>query len=493
MPPDLVDRLGTALLDAGLAATAIAGLVVLAMIQCRQPARRRDWARAGLISTLALLPIAALNPVPRIDVRGTLRSLLPPELDRSPVSASADPFFSVEESAESAICPSPGTPAVRRPMRQVARAMVFAYLGGAFLGLAWITLGVAGAAWLVHRAWSASSETEECYRSLPFQGRRTRPTLKVSGWTSRPVLVGWPRSTILIPPALDDPSAKDRLRLSLLHELAHAEGADDRFGLASRSAQAFWFFLPPLWWLSEQLRLDQEFLADRRAVENFGTTGGYAASLVDLASPIGKAGLGPGLAPAGGSPVDARRSSPLFQRVVMLLKCPFVIEGQPPLWWRWTTATTLALTTVAASSLTVRGLAGWSTVVASVASTEPQTFRLPDLAIGSPDRDDPPFDLRFRLPERFTLTFEVWAAAEDLPRIEVLGHPLGSFGKEIASGPTEPAWRQARIIRADGAEQVEVAGRPLGSGPGAFRLSTWLTVRPIPGQATRFREIAIAW
>jgi hypothetical protein len=307
------------------------------------------------------------------------------------------------------------------------------------------------------------------------------------------VLVGWPRSTILIPPALEHPSASVRLRLSLLHELAHAEGADDRFSLASRSAQAFWFFLPPLWWLSEQLRLDQEFLADRRAVENFGTTGGYAASLVELASPTGMAGLGPGLAPAGGSPVEPGRSSLLFQRVVMLLKCPFVIEGQTPLWWRWTTATTLALTTLAASSLTVRGLRGWSTVIAPVASTEPQAFRLPDLAIGSRDRDDQPFDLRFRLPERFTLTFEVWAAPEDLPRIEVLGHPLGSNEGRSPSGSTEPAWWRGKIVRADGAEQVEVSGRVLGSGPGSSRLSTWLTIRPVPGQATRFREIAIAW
>ena len=82
--PDVVDRLGAALLDASLAATAITGLVVLAMVQCRQPARRRDWARAGLLSTLALLPLAALNPVPRIDLRGPLRSILPTDLDEPP-------------------------------------------------------------------------------------------------------------------------------------------------------------------------------------------------------------------------------------------------------------------------------------------------------------------------------------------------------------------------------------------------------------------------
>src|SRR5947208_3060367 len=95
---DFVDRLGAALLDASLAATAISGFVVLAMVQCRQPARRRGWARVGLISTLALLPLAALNPFPRIDLRGPLRSIFPGEFEnhgsrpprRSEIGASRD-------------------------------------------------------------------------------------------------------------------------------------------------------------------------------------------------------------------------------------------------------------------------------------------------------------------------------------------------------------------------------------------------------------------
>ncbi len=79
--PAVVDRLGAALLDASLAAIAISGLVVLVMVQCRQPARRRGWARAGLLSTLALLPMSALNPVPRIDLRGPIQQILPTSLD----------------------------------------------------------------------------------------------------------------------------------------------------------------------------------------------------------------------------------------------------------------------------------------------------------------------------------------------------------------------------------------------------------------------------
>ena len=80
---DFVDRLGAALLDASLAATAISGFVVLAMVQCRQPARRRGWARVGLLSTLTLLPLAVLSPFPRFDLRGPLRSILPSESENA--------------------------------------------------------------------------------------------------------------------------------------------------------------------------------------------------------------------------------------------------------------------------------------------------------------------------------------------------------------------------------------------------------------------------
>ena len=220
----------------------------------------------------------------------------------------------------------------------------------------------------------------------PVRRGSGRPRLLVSDRTTRPVLLGWLRPAILIPPGLDEPEAADRLRLSLLHELAHAENLDHRFGPAATLAQAIWFFLPPVWWIRDQMKLDQEFLADRRAVAHFGTSGGYASSLVELASSAEPGGSG------GPSPIDGPRpahraagvASALFQRVLMLLKCPFAIEGRTPLWWRWLTALTLALATLAASCLTLRGLAGWSSPRLDAPSVDGRrSFRLPQLAIAS--------------------------------------------------------------------------------------------------------------
>jgi hypothetical protein len=501
--PDVVDRLGAALLDASLAATAIAGLVVLAMIQCRQPARRRDWARAGLVSTLALLPLAALNPVPRIDLRGAFRAILPTDLDGPSAGSSGRARESREPStaqARSDACPgsssdpssqsaAPGWP------RRIARGMVGAYLAGASIGLGWIAIGLGGSAWLVHRARAPSAKALADHRSLPFEGESSRPRLLVSDRATRPVLVGCLRPTILIPPALDEPSAGDRLRLSLLHELAHAEGLDHRFAPAATLAQGIWFFLPPVWWIRDQLKLDQEFLADRRAVAHFGTSGGYASSLVDLASPgdVGPAreGTSTDRAPAGGLGV----TSALVQRVVMLLKCPFAIEGRTSPWWRWSTAGTLGLATLAASCLTLRGLADWSSPSALETRATPRSFRVKDLAIALREPDDQPFDLRFRLPDRFSLIFEVMAEPADLPGIEVLGHRLGpNPSPGLDPGPTAyRLWHRVRIDRLDGSETIEVDGKPLPTEPEPARLAPWLTIRPSPGQTTRIRDLELDW
>ena len=155
----------------------------------------------------------------------------------------------------------------------------------------------------------------------------------------------------------------------------------------------------------------------------------------------------------------------------MLLKCPFAIEGRSPLWWRWSTASTLALVTLAASCLTVRGMAGWSSELVPATEAGPRTFRLPRLTIQQHEHDDQPFDLRFRMPDRFTLDFEVMAEPGELAGIEVLGHRLGSVDDPDLAPTTYRLWHRVRIVRASGAERVEVDGRPIPPrlGPGQAR------------------------
>ena len=498
---DLLDRMGAALLDGSLAATAIAGLVVLAMIQCRQPARRRDWARAGLLSTLALLPLAALNPVPRIDLRETLRSVLATNLDGPPPGAGpgAGSIPTIDDSVRPD-CPGgesrPVGPNDRAPWpRRIARGFVLVYLGGASIGLGGIALGIAGSTWLVRMARTPSISSLAMHRSLPFGRSWRRPRLLVSDRVTRPVLVGSISPVILIPPALDEPSSGERLRLSLLHELAHAESLDHLFALLAALAKAIWFYLPPVWWVLDQMKLDQEFLADRRAVVHFGTSGGYASSLVDLASPSGES-LAPDQPSAVAELAGPRRegvASTLFHRVSMLVRCPFDLEGRTPLWWRWSTALTLAVATLAASCLTVRGLAGWSGAADTPAARVAGSYRQPDLMIAQRPNDDQPFDLRFRLPDRFVLTFEILAEPSDLPGIEVLGHRLGVGRQPDPARQAYRLWHRVRIERLEGAETIEVDARTIPADPSPVRLATWLTIRPSPGMTTRLRDLELVW
>ncbi len=500
---DVLDRLGPALLDASLAAAAIAGLVVAAMVQCRQPAHRRGWARAGLISTLALLPVAALNPVPRLDLRPSIRAILPAGLDGPPPPARnprqppggrpGRPTIAGDHRG-AADCP-PTPTGDRHPIpsraRWAARGLVLSYLAGVSVGLGWMGLGFWASALLTRRARGPSAEALAAYQALPYEGREERPRLLVSSRATRPTLFGISRPTILIPPELERPDSAGRLRLGLLHELAHAESNDHRYGPAATLAQSIWFFLPPVWWIRARMRLDQEFLADRRAVSHFGTTGDYASSLVELARSQPTGPVGPGR--AGPPPEGAGGASALFQRVLMLLKCPFEVEGRTPLWWRWATASTLAMATLAASCLTLRGMAGRSDLVPVPSAEVGRSFRLPQLVVGQDEDDDQPFDLRFRLPEEFALAFEVMAGPGGLPALEVLGHRLGTPDGGRPPSPDDRTWHRVRIVRSAGREEVLVDDRPVVDPARPTRPAPWLTIRPSPGQVARIRELELTW
>ena len=65
-----IDRIGATILDTSLAAAVLLGLAALAMVACRQPARRCCLARAAIVASLALFPLVAFGPArPRIERR----------------------------------------------------------------------------------------------------------------------------------------------------------------------------------------------------------------------------------------------------------------------------------------------------------------------------------------------------------------------------------------------------------------------------------------
>src|SRR5438105_8931473 len=99
---DQIDRIGIFLFDATLSTTLFLGLVMLAMLGCRQPARRILIARVALLASLAMIPLVALAPLPRLDL---VDAFVESQLFPTSLFASPDP---IERQASSPGGPSGG-------------------------------------------------------------------------------------------------------------------------------------------------------------------------------------------------------------------------------------------------------------------------------------------------------------------------------------------------------------------------------------------------
>ncbi len=476
-----VDRLGVIVLDAGLASTVLLAVVTLAMVVSRQPARRVRLARAAMAGSLALIPLIGLGLVPRFDIVEFLRSLglfLHPAL--STWTDSLQRFVSVF----SRFGPWP------------SRLITLFYLSGLAAGFAWLILGFFAVFLLRRASERPSAEALGLLESLPFAPLVRRPRLRVSRRSRRPMLVGtiWPM--ILIPPELDVPGpvGLSRLKLSLLHELAHAESADAWFGLLGNLVRAFWFFVPPLWWIRSQVRLDQEFLADRRAAISFGPMRDYASSLLELASsPDANFSSTPMI-----SVREKSMTSPLFRRVMMLLRCPFPVEVKPPNWWSYGVPCLVVLLTLASSTLAFRPPRFAPVPPAKIHQFAMGTLELPP-AFPNIHGRVPLFELPLRLPERFDLTLEVWGNLATLAKMRISGLPLDS-PLRIAISKTFPdpeTWHTVQLRGDNGTFSLRIDDVPVEflnlPGQDSSVLTPWLSVEQAPDLPGLFQNLVLTW
>ncbi len=289
---DWTDRIAVIAFDAALSAAVFLTLIVLVMLGCRQPARRILLARVALLAAPAILPLVALGRLPRLDVIDTLveSRFFPGSLFREPAVAGHASTTTGSGSTNQSL---PGwlRGLTSVPRSRLARGLTVLDLTCVAAGCAWLVLGVAGVHWLIYRSRAPSPATRALFDLLVAGRSRAaaRTGLRVCSRLRHPVVTGLLRPTILIPEALDradgDP---EPLRLSLLHEIAHAERSDHWFSTAASTAQAIWFFIPQVWWIRSQLLIDQEFLADRSAAEHYGKSSSeYAAALLSLVAPAG--------------------------------------------------------------------------------------------------------------------------------------------------------------------------------------------------------------
>jgi beta-lactamase regulating signal transducer with metallopeptidase domain len=517
-----MDRIGLILFDAALSTALLLTLIVLAMLGCRQPVRRILLARVALLASLAIPPLVGFGRLPRLDViDGFVESRLFPWAVRlmatgtaeEPVSPTAGRRVTGPEEGHTASrWVSDLVPAARRWLPRGLTVLDLACVAG---GSAWLLLGLVGVQWLIYRSKPPSPTAQALFDELVAKrpGGAARTRLRLCSRLPHPVVTGLFRPTILLPESLDraDPDVEP-LRLSLLHEIAHAERSDHWFSTAASVAQAVWFFLPQVWWIRSQLLIDQEFLADRSAAAQYGTSSEYASSLLSLAAPGGPH--------AGASTNDESRvgsstgtvgvQSPLVQRMMMLLHCPYPVESRTPRVWSWTYRIGVVLASVAAACLMVR----WpqKSLANPVPGAEARMRHRFELAhfVAEPLHDGgSPLPTRgymmpIALPPRFDLEFDFRCEVMGPVAFRLAGKAITVPGVLDAS-PSEPGssspnpkvgpsiWHHVALRRDHRHLAVFVDGRPAPETTPDTTLTTWLTVEPPFGSRMEIRKLTLQW
>jgi hypothetical protein len=510
-----LDSAGTVLFDATLSTALFLSLVVVAMLVCRQPTRRLLIARVALLASLAMIPLVALVPLPRLDLLETLvqTDILPDSLILELETGGWPRSGSIVPEHEShSLFVHDLHEKLLGAGRWLPRSLTLIDLACVGTGIAWLMLGFWGVRWLIRHSRPPSDATAEIFvRLLPDGVRRpSLVALRVSQRVRHPVVVGFFYPTILIPPALDE-SGGDRepLRLSLLHEIAHADQWDSWFGTIASLAQTVWFFLPQTWWLRSQLLIDQEFLADRTAALRYGTSCEYASSLLSLAQdrPGSPRERGPNSRPTNRAPLDnGEVRSPLSQRVLMLLYCPFRVETRAPRSWSWALRIALVAATVVAACLCIR----WPNAAArehrqrhGPASTSPR-FRVTDFTaeplIFSKDGRVVSYVMPVALPSQYVLSVDVLSTPADLAKVRIAGNPLGntpSAGDDGAShdGPAKrlESWHHVQLVRQGDRVALAIDGETITVRSNPQETTEWLTFEPSPARVTQFRNLVVEW
>jgi HEAT repeat protein/beta-lactamase regulating signal transducer with metallopeptidase domain len=298
--PLVVDAVAKASIVLGVTA-----LTALALRRASASARHFVWT-LGLLSALAAPLLSAALPrweVPIVRVRAVVPAPAP-----QPAAAGVErsaPAFSRSTSSVA----STGSPEITTTSGAAipwgAIALV-AWAAGATLVLGRMFLGLAAVLWLSRRTPVVSdapwlAQAQQLAAGLGLSQVRFLRT----GASTMPMAWGIFRSSVLMPADADTWPAH-RLRVVLLHELAHVKRRDCLTHLVAQIACAAYWFNPLVWMASRRLRTERERACDDLVLAS-GTRGSeYADQLLDIAR-VMRAGRFPAVL-AGASLAMAQRS-----------------------------------------------------------------------------------------------------------------------------------------------------------------------------------------
>ncbi len=152
-----------------------------------------------------------------------------------------------------------------------------------------------------------------------------------TGASPVPMTWGWRRPVVLLPATAGDWSA-ERLRVVLLHELAHIQRGDWLWQMLAHAVCALYWFHPGVWLVARGLRLESERACDDQVLAAGIAAPDYATHLVEVARTLSQTKASPSVAlpMAGRSQIESRvrailvaqrREASMTRRVFALIAC----------------------------------------------------------------------------------------------------------------------------------------------------------------------------
>src|SRR6185503_10722275 len=258
---------------------AIAPLAARALSRGSAAARHQIWVVA-LAASLLMPVLAAVAP------QWTIAVLPAPSAEVEPVStpppiktATADPVFEPIPAVTPTVSPEPLRQAASTNPLSTATTI---WLAGVLLVLTRLASGTARVWWIERRATPAPIWMPLGHQLARSLGIDRHVTFLAGDEDAMPMAWGLRRAHVLLPAEAED-WPLDRLRVVLLHELAHVKRRDSVTQMLAHLACAAYWFNPLVWLAAQRLRAERERACDDLVLAA-GTRGSdYADHLLDIA------------------------------------------------------------------------------------------------------------------------------------------------------------------------------------------------------------------
>ena len=258
---------------------AIAPIAARAWSRGSAAARHQIWVVA-LAASLLMPVLAAVAP------QWTIAVLPAPPAVGEPVStptamktATADPVFEPIPAVTPNVNPEPLRQAV--PANPLSTAMTI-WLAGVLLVLTRLAFGTARVWWIARRATPAPIWMPLGHQLARSLGLDRHVTFLAGDEDAMPMAWGLMRAHVLLPAEAED-WPLDRLRVVLLHELAHVKRRDSVTQMLAHLACAAYWFNPLVWLAAQRLRAERERACDDLVLAAGMRGSDYADHLLDIA------------------------------------------------------------------------------------------------------------------------------------------------------------------------------------------------------------------